>query len=99
MDASVTHGRGKKAITRGGGREGPEWEKGQVLCRGNRTKALRANRKNGNRQPREVGGWGNPPPRMHQNQGGERLSGLKGGTLNEMLYSGKREFVKSTHLQ
>jgi hypothetical protein len=33
-----------------------------------RTKSLRASRKNGNRQPQEIGGWGESS-RMHQRPG------------------------------
>jgi hypothetical protein len=41
-----------------------------------RTKTLRVSRKNGNRQPQEIG-WGNPPECTRELRG-ERLSGLKG---------------------
>ena len=36
------------------------WQEGNLIwyCVKKRTEALRASRKNGNRQPREVGGWG-----------------------------------------
>ena len=51
----------------------------QVL-ENNRTEALRASRKNGNRQPQEIGGWGDPPE-CTRDLGGERLSGLKGKDL------------------
>jgi hypothetical protein len=63
-DTSIPLGREKKAITGGWGRR-PGWEKGtrrgrgeqdQVLGEENRTEFLRASRKNGNRQPWEVGG-------------------------------------------
>ena len=64
-DASIPLGREKKAIT-GERREGGTWvgkeigrrrgEYDQVLGQGNRTEALRTSRKNGNRQPQEVGG-------------------------------------------
>ena len=43
-------------------------------------KGLRASRKNGNRQPQEVGGWGDPPECI-RDLGGERLPGLKGRDL------------------
>ena len=62
---------------------------------GGRSEALRTRRKNGNRQPQEVGGGGtlqNVPEtwevRDSQNS--------KGGTLDEMPYSGERELVEST---
>jgi hypothetical protein len=44
---------------------------------GKRTEALRASRKNGNRQSQEIGGWGHPPECTRDLEG-ERLSGLKG---------------------
>ena len=44
---------------------------------GKRTEALKASRKNGNRQPREVGGGGTLQ-NVPENLGGERLSELKG---------------------
>jgi hypothetical protein len=62
---------------------------------GKRTEALRTSRKNGNRQLWKVGGRGtlqNVPEtwevRDSQNS--------KGGTLDEMPYSGERELVEST---
>jgi hypothetical protein len=42
-----------------------------------RIETLRARRKNGIRQPWEVGGWGYPPE-CTRDLGGERHSGLKG---------------------
>jgi hypothetical protein len=42
--------------------------------------ALRASKKIGNTQPREMGGWGDPPE-CTRDLGGERLSGLKGRDL------------------
>jgi hypothetical protein len=86
-DASVPFGREKKAITSGEGgkvdwvvgsrgeREtwsGTGWEK--------RTEALRASRKNRNRQPQEIGHWGDPP-KCTRDLGGERLPGFKGRDL------------------
>ena len=59
QDTSVPNGRGKKTITRR--REGEK-----------RTEALRASRKNGNGQPREIGGWGYPPE-CTRDLGGESL--------------------------
>jgi hypothetical protein len=72
-DASIPLGREKKAISGDRGREGPGWEKRQGgekenMIRywrwGDRSEALRASRKNGNRQPQEVGGRG--PSRVYQ---------------------------------
>jgi hypothetical protein len=45
-----------------------------------KTEALRASRKNVNRQPQEVGGW-RDPPEYTRDLGGERLPGLKGRDL------------------
>ena len=64
------------------GRESGQWlgESGERgpwsgIGRGKRTEALRASRNNGNRQPQEIGGWGNPPE-CTRHLGGERLSVL-----------------------
>ena len=54
-------------------------ESGLVLGEGKRTEALRASRKNGKRQPQEVGGWG--PSRMYRDLAGKRYTGLRGGNL------------------
>jgi hypothetical protein len=35
-----------------------------------------ARRKNGNRQPQEIGGWGVDPPECTGDLGGEKLSGF-----------------------
>ena len=43
---------------------------------GKRTEALRASRKNGSRQPQEVGGW-KKPPECTRDLGFNHLSGLK----------------------
>ena len=43
--------------------------------------ALRVSRKNENRQPQEIGGWGNPPECTRELES-ERLSGLKGRDLS-----------------
>lgn len=51
-----------------------------VLGGGKRTETLRVRRKNGNRQPHEVGGWGYPPE-CTRDLGVERLSELKGMDL------------------
>jgi hypothetical protein len=50
-----------------------------------RTEALRASRKNGNKQPQEIGGG---PSRMHQVS--------KGGTLAEMPKRRERELIEPT---
>jgi hypothetical protein len=65
---------------------------------GNRTETLRVRIENGNRQPQEVGGMGDPLEcTSTRDLGVERLSGLKGrGSLDEMLYSGESEFGEST---
>jgi hypothetical protein len=62
---------GAKGDTEGkrGTRSGIGW--------GKRIKALRASRRNGNGQPGEIGGWGDPPE-CTRDLGGERISGLKG---------------------
>ena len=53
-------------------------EHDQLLCWvGERTEALKASRKNGNRQPQEVGGEGTDTLECSRDMGGERLSGLK----------------------
>ena len=39
------------------------------------TEALRASRKNGNRQPQKIGGW-EDAPECTRDLGGKRLSGL-----------------------
>jgi hypothetical protein len=59
---------------------GKEREKGTLssIVWEKRTKALRASRKNGNRQPQEVGGWG-VPPECTRDLRGERLSGQTQG--------------------
>jgi hypothetical protein len=84
----------------GGGREALGRERGLRLGRGEHylvlgewkgTEALRASRKNGNRQPSEVGVWEDPSECTGE-LGGEKLSGLKG----KGPYSGKRELVEPT---
>jgi hypothetical protein len=47
---------------------------------GGKTEALRADRKNGNRKPQEVGSWGDSLE-CTRDLGGERLSELKGRDL------------------
>jgi hypothetical protein len=84
VDTSAPLGRKKKASTsgekveRGNGRDG-----GTSSCigRGKRTKALRASRKNGNRQPQEIEGCGDPPE-CTKDLGGKRLLGIKGRHLS-----------------
>jgi hypothetical protein len=95
-DISVPLGTEKKAITEGR-REGPGRERGQrgkeenmILGGVGRTEALRTSRKNGNRQPRKVGGWGHLLE-CTRDLGDSQDS--KGGTLGEMSYSGARELV------
>ena len=102
-EASVPLGKEKKAITRGeGGRDlGGKWDgegRGEhdlILGGGERTEALRASRKNGNRQPQEVGGWGNLQSVLETWQVRDSQDS-KGGTLDEMSYSGERELVEPT---
>jgi hypothetical protein len=65
-----------------------------VLRKGKRTEALRASRKNGKWQPRQVGGWGggitqNVPETWELKDSQDS----KGGTLTEILYSGERELA------
>ena len=64
---------------------------------GNRSKALRASRKNVNKQPQEVGGRG--PSRMYQSESWEVRDSqdLKGGTLDEIPNSERelKEFTSS----
>ena len=57
-----------------------EGEHDRVLGGGKGLKSLKASRKNGNRQPWKVGGWGDPLE-CTRVLGGERLSGLKGWDL------------------
>jgi hypothetical protein len=65
----------------GGNREGGEgnliwyWVK----------EALRISRKNRNRQPQEIGGWGHPPE-CTIDLGGKRLFGIKGGYLSRKIF-------------
>jgi hypothetical protein len=56
---------------------------------------LRTSRKNGNRQPQEVGGWGalqNVPETWEVRDSQDS----KGGTLDETTYSGERDLVDPT---
>ena len=73
-DTSVLLGWKKKAITGCRGRKGQGGEKGNRIrysWGGIKSEALRASRKNGNRQAQEVGGG-------TKDLGGERWSGLRG---------------------
>ena len=80
-DASILLGREKKATT---SRERGTWEGNEMGRRGEhdlvlgerRTEALRASRKNGSRQPQEVGGL-KKPPECTRDLGFNHLSGLK----------------------
>jgi hypothetical protein len=54
---------------------GGRGESDLVLGDGKWTEALRAIRKNQNKQPQEIRGWGKPPE-CTRNLGGERLTGL-----------------------
>jgi hypothetical protein len=79
-------------------REGPGRERsGENLtwyCMRKKDWSPEASRKNGNRQPQEIGGWGDPP-KCTRDLGGEKLSGLK-GTLDEMPYIEEMELVEPT---
>jgi hypothetical protein len=46
------------------------------------------------RQPREVGGWGKALHNVSENQEVRNSQNSKGGTLDEMPYSGERELVE-----
>jgi hypothetical protein len=102
MPQSTLGGRRKQSgRTEGGrnlGRRGGRDEKGEhdhLLWREDRTEALRASRKNGNRQPWEVGG-GEILLNVPETWEGRDSQNSKGGTLDEMPYSGERELVEST---
>ena len=59
----------------------------------NRTEALRASRRNGNRQPQEIGGGGilqNVPHTWKVRESQDS----RGGILDEMPHSGDRELVE-----
>jgi hypothetical protein len=81
-EAWVSLGREKKATTT---EKGSTWERKGMgvswIWSGigwrKRTEALMASRNSGNRQPWEVGGWGNPSECTRE-LGSQRLSGLKG---------------------
>jgi hypothetical protein len=59
------------------------------------TEALRASRKNANRQPQEVGGWETlqNPPEIWEVRDSQKS---KGGTLDEMPDSRERELIEPT---
>ena len=81
-EASVPLGREKKATTSEegernlGGKEDGGWGEGNMIRYWGKgwTLALEASRKNGNRHPLEVGGWGDPPECTRE-LGGDRISG------------------------
>jgi len=103
-DTSLPLGTEKKATTKGReegvwkgkqlGAEG-EWGRWSDIGWGIKTEGLRASRKNGNRQPKEDWGW-KDPTECTRDLGGEKLSGLKEGILDEMSYSMEKELVEST---
>jgi hypothetical protein len=80
---------------RGVGRRG---EPDLVLREGKSIEALGARRKKGSRQPQEIGGCGDPPE-CTRDLGGERLSGIKGRDLDEMLNNKERELIVSTSIR
>jgi hypothetical protein len=85
--------------------EGPVRESGWELWRRRdhdmalgsmkRTEALRASIKNGNRQLQEVGGC-RDPQNVPENWEVSNSQESKGGTLDEMLYSGEKELIELT---
>ena len=62
---------------------------------GKRTEILSARRKNGNRQPQELGGWGNPQNVLDTWEVRDSQDS-KAGTLEEMPYIGEKKLVKPT---
>jgi hypothetical protein len=91
------------------GREGPgresildegSWRKRDTwsgIGWGKRTEFLRTSRKSENRQPQEIGDWGNPPPWIPPETWEVRDSqDSKGGTLDEMLDSSERGLIEPT---
>ena len=98
---------GEESNHKWGGSKGPGRESGwggECVCVwgtwsdigwGERTETLRASRKNGNRQPWEVGGWGtlqNAPETWEMRDS----QNSKGGTLDEMPNSRGREHMEPT---
>jgi hypothetical protein len=63
--------------------------------RGEKTESPKASRKNGNRQPQEVEGWGNPPE-YTRDLGSERLSGLKARDPRQNALQWERELLEPT---
>jgi hypothetical protein len=72
-----------------GARRGRAGEHDQVLGWGERTKALRDSRKNGNSQPQEVGGGG-PLQNVTETWEVRNSQDSKGGTLDEIPDSRER---------
>ena len=96
--------RKQSQVGKEGGREGPgrdvnregwgqQREETDLLL--GEEKELKASRKSGTRQPWEVGCW-RDPPECTRDLGAQRLSGLKGRTLDEMPYSKERELIEPT---
>jgi hypothetical protein len=65
---------------------------------GKRTEALRASKKNVNKQSQEIGGWGDTPPPRNAPETWEFRDSqdLKGGTLDEMPNGRERELRELT---
>ena len=61
-----------------------------------RAEAQRASRKNGNSQPQEIGGWGDPPPPQNAPEAWEVRDSQdsKERTLDEMPNSRERELIE-----
>ena len=53
-------------------------------------------RKNGNRQPQEIGGWGTPPQNVPETWEVRDSQDSWGGILDEMPDSRERELIEST---
>jgi hypothetical protein len=91
---------GRRKQPQGGGGSGKRdggMKKGTLLVIewGKGLKSLRASRKNGNKQPREIGGWGtlhNVPETWEVRDS----QYLKKETLDEIPYIGDREIVELT---
>jgi hypothetical protein len=63
------------------------------------TEAMRASRKNRNRQPGDIGGWGQQgvtPQNVPETWEVRDSKNSNEGTLDEMPYSGERELVEPT---
>jgi hypothetical protein len=74
---------------------GEERGTGSGIGWGKRTEALRASRKNGNRQPQEIGSWGDPQDVLETWEVRDSQDS-KGGTSDEMPYSKERELIELT---